>query len=221
MISAIRSRLKPTPVGSAWGYIKSAFGHSEINEWKKLGRPVPPPDAFKQQTVRKYAKRFAIGTLIETGTAYGDMVYALKDVFTEIYSIELGDALYQRARERFAVLPHVHIFHGDSATILPQLLASIDKPCLFWLDGHYSGGSTAKGDIETPIKAELRHISNHHREDHVILIDDARMFTGDNDYPTIEELKKIALAEIPGSTFDVADDIIRIHKQIDSRPIGS
>ena len=55
--------------------------------------------------------------------------------------------------------PHVTIFQGDSATVLPKLLATIQEPCLFWLDGHYSGGITALGKSITPILDELQTIS--------------------------------------------------------------
>ena len=88
----------------------------------------------------------------------------------------------------------------------------MNEPCLFWLDGHYSEGITAKGQLNTPILAELNHILNHSIKDHVILIDDARCFNGLDDYPTIDELKKIIVDKKPALQFSVADDIIRIHK---------
>jgi len=49
-------------------------------------------------------------------------------------------------------------------------------------------------------------------EDHVILIDDAREFTGANDYPTIDELRKFVGDSMPGFHLEVRDDIVRIHK---------
>jgi len=90
----------------------------------------------------------------------------------------------------------------------------VEKPCLFWLDGHYSGGNTAKGEKETPIMEELRQICAHPVKNHLILIDDAREFTGQNDYPTIESLRTFVGARLPGYGFDVKDDIIRIYKKL-------
>jgi hypothetical protein len=86
---------------------------------------------------------------------------------------------------------------------------------LFWLDAHYypnSGGTTAKGELETPIIKELHCILNHPVEGHVILIDDAREFPGRNNYPTIAQLQDLIVKRHPNRAFEVKDDIIRIHK---------
>jgi hypothetical protein len=83
---------------------------------------------------------------------------------------------------------------------------------LFWLDAHWSGGSTAKGTVDTPIVQELKCVVNHVKADkHIILIDDARCFTGKNDYPTLEFLKKYISGMFPDWIFEINDDIIRIY----------
>jgi hypothetical protein len=86
----------------------------------------------------------------------------------------------------------------------------VHQPCLFWLDAHYSAGITAKGEGNTPIEEELKHIFGHEcAENNVILIDDARVFNGSNDYPLIEAVKtRVRLAGY--GSFHVEDDIIRI-----------
>lgn len=143
----------------------------------------------KQRALLTLGKKFKLSTLIETGTYFGDMVDAMKPHFKTIHSIELDKELFSRAQERFASDQHIHLFQGDSTLILPRLLETIDTPCLFWLDGHYSGGVTAKGEKETPILQELHAILHHCIHAHVILIDDMQCFTGIHDYPTVEELK--------------------------------
>lgn len=70
------------------------------------------------------------------------------------------------------------------------MVKKIRGRCLFWLDAHYSGKGTAKGDKESSISHELDIIKTLKNKDHVILIDDAREFTGKNDYPTLDEVKK-------------------------------
>lgn len=172
----------------------------------------PPPYEVKRLTLLMYAKLFNISTLVETGTYMGDTVEALRCDFENIYSIELQSEFYERAKERFAGCNHISIIHGDSAQVLPGVLKEIKSPCLFWLDGHYSSGSTAKGTKSTPILEELDHIFSMSPHDHVILIDDARHFVGRNDYPTLEELKKFILQKRPSYFFDVRHDIIRANK---------
>ena len=140
------------------------------------------------------------------------MVHAMKKSFKQIISFELDQALARQAQQRFANDHHIQIVQGDSGKLLGDYLATIDEPCLFWLDGHYSGGITAKGALETPIKNELAAILSHPVDGHVILIDDARCFTGENDYPTLDELQNFVAERKPNHKFSVEHDSIRIHK---------
>jgi hypothetical protein len=91
-----------------------------------------------------------------------------------------------------------------------MILSSINEPILFWLDGHYSGGETAKGEANTPILKELEFILRHPIKNHVILIDDARCFIGENDYPTLRELAVFVSGINNELNFTVENDIIRI-----------
>jgi hypothetical protein len=202
---ALKNSIKKTFIYQIWK-------NFEIIKWEMKGRPIPPPSGIKAKIIKEYAKQFSTDIMIETGTYEGDMVASMSDVFNQIFSIELSNDFYHEAKLRFAKYPHICIMHGDSSEILPQILPSINKPCLFWLDAHYSGGITARGDFDTPIISELKQILSHPIKNHVILIDDARHFTGLNDYPTIEKLKDFIRQECPDCVFEVADDIIRIYK---------
>ncbi len=181
-------------------------------EWLESGKPVPPPHIVKEMTVKEYANKYKLKVFIESGTYLGDMVHAVTDVFQKIYSVELGNKLYESAKARFSKYSHILILHGDSAKVIPKILEQIQEPCLFWLDGHYSAGITVKGDTETPIVQELEYIFAHPVKDHVILIDDARCFIGKNDYTTIEELQSFVRSQKPDLKIEINDDIIRIHK---------
>lgn len=213
MIELIKVVIKHTPLYDPLeNTLATIRNRKTLGTWERLGRPIPPPAPVKQAVVRRYAKQFSIRSFVETGTLVGDMVYANKSIFRKIFSIELDDSLYERAKERFSQYAHISIIHGDSGEVMPTVLNKVGGSCLFWLDGHYSGGITAKGKLETPIVRELYAILHHHILDHVILIDDARLFLGQGDYPTIDELKEIVLRQRPGWVFEVEDDIIRTHK---------
>jgi hypothetical protein len=160
------------------------------SEWEKDENYVPVPHFVKENAIRKAAAKYKIKTLVETGTYLGFMLDSLKDDFDHLASIELSEPLYRRAVEKFAAYPGIKIYNGDSAKLLPIAIKDIREKCLFWLDGHYSGGVTSKADVETPILAELQTVFSHPVKDHLIMIDDARLFIGTRDYPTIEELKK-------------------------------
>jgi hypothetical protein len=181
-----------------------------MRDWISKGSPVPPPPLYKQLLVREYGKAYKIKILVETGTFLGEMILACHDNFDRIYSIELDKSLFVNATENFRSMGHIKILQGDSSVELPGVLSKIMLPALFWLDGHYSGGFTAKGKTNTPILKELTHIIRHPVKNHVILIDDARCFNGTEDYPSIEELKEMIDNNLPQSVFEVRNDIIRI-----------
>lgn len=194
-----------------WNLIQDYRLKKGYEKWVESGKPIPPPHVVKQMTVKEFARRYEINAFIETGTYLGDMVGAVKNSFQRVYSIELSFELCRKAERKFAKYSHVTIVEGDSSKVLPQLLNGVEERCLFWLDGHYSEGITARGDKETPILEELRAIVDHPIKDHVILIDDARCFTGMNEYPTIEAIRALILSRYPDYVFRVENDIIRAH----------
>ena len=183
---------------------------SRRSAWKSQGCPVPPPEVVKQDTVKSYAKQYKLNVLVETGTCIGDMVQATKRTFERIYSIELSHDLADRAKTRFASDPHVTIIEGDSGAILAELAPKLIAAALFWLDAHYSGGVTARGDVDTPILSELCTILTPKAPRHIILIDDARCFGADAAYPTIEKISHYLKKHAPTYSLRIADDITRI-----------
>lgn len=120
-------------------------------------------------------KRYLNPVFVETGTCRGNSVIrALASGFETIHSIELSPRLYYFSSKAFAQNPNVTIHHGDSGKILYDVIKDIDQPITFWLDAHYSGGETERGDVMTPLLAELDQIKNHPMKNHTILIDDMR-----------------------------------------------
>ncbi len=205
--------------------VKDAFVHSplypiyrkwkqkqELFEWENKKRPVPPPHIVKQEVLKKYAKQYGLRTFVETGTYRGDMVEALKHTFTHIYSVELGEDLYRRAKKRFRYHKHIKILLGDSGKVLKKLIPNLTTSTLFWLDGHYSGISTAKGEKDSPVYEELAHIFNNPDLGHIIIIDDARFFGNPSHqgYPSLSDLKKFILSARPDAYISVENDSIRI-----------
>ena len=167
------------------------------------------PHLVKQMAIKEYQEKYGYTTLIETGTYKGDMVEAQKNNFKKIISIELSMDLFEKARERFKNDNQIFIVQGDSGKVLPNILKDINEPVIFWLDGHYSGGITAKGDKECPIYEELEAILIGKKFNHIILIDDARCFIGDGDYPTMKKLTEFIKSKNDKYQVEVKHDIIR------------
>jgi len=188
------------------------FPHYMLRVYRayKRGEAVPVPHKLKINTIREYLQRFDIRTIIETGTYRGDTIAATVDLLDRAYSIELSGELASKAQVRFVNDARVEILQGNSATVLPTILERVDSPVLFWLDAHYSTGITAGGDADAPILKELDTILGHSVNDHLILIDDAREFTGKNGYPTIETVLDFVRSRNPELRVLAYNDIIRI-----------
>lgn len=191
-----------------WVFIRKK---AVIKKWIKAGKSIPPPDIYKQSIILEYSKKFRLKVLIETGTYYGGTIKALKNYFKKIYSIELNDSLYMSAKSEFQNNINVFLLKGDSSEILPELLKELKEPCIFWLDAHYSGGPTSRGNKYTPILEELKAISVNSIFKNVLLIDDARLFNGTGDYPTLGDLRYFTNKYFYGSTLEIKDDIIQIY----------
>ena len=180
-------------------------------QWRLAGRPVPPPPPVKQAIVKDYQRRFGLRVFIETGTFAGDMIDAVKQHFARIVSIELDPGWHARAVERFRSDKHVSLLQGDSGVRLREVLASLTEPALFWLDAHYSGPLTARGEVDSPILGELSAVGSHPVRGHVVLIDDMRYFKDADGYPTVERLVEWIHETDPHGVVEVRDDILRWH----------
>lgn len=160
----------------------------------------------KRDMLLKMRDKYGIRTLVETGTGMGDGVEWFYRHFDQMHTIEIDPKSHEAAKQH--CVGGVNFILGDSAVELPQLIADISKPTIFFLDGHFSGGNT-RGPKDTPIVEELQAIFAD-PEDHIVVIDDARLFGTDPSYPTVDEVKRMAG---PYCQFSVDDDTIVIEPE--------
>lgn len=193
-------------------WLKDFKERRKYAKWLRDGRPVPPPPLAKRGMLNEYANTFGLKYFVETGTFQGDTVEAMRRRFDKVFSIELAEHFFQKARQRFAGVPNVDLRQGDSGTVMGQIVPMLNQPTLFWLDGHYSGGDTAKGELACPVWGELEAIFGGMNQPFVVLIDDARCFrnVGGRDYPAVEDIRQWVAERRPDYTFEVEMDCIRI-----------
>jgi hypothetical protein len=177
-------------------------------------------DRTRPEIILSFLKKYPRNIFIETGTYEGDTTYGVKDNFKKLYSIELSEMLYKRSVERFLQYPHVQLLQGDSGQIIPKILSELKEPAIFYLDGHFSGGLTVKTDVNTPIWEELSAILEHPIKDHIILIDDARLFVGEKGYPTVKELLDLLQKSGQKKSFEIEDDLISIVPAVAGKEIN-
>ena len=175
------------------------------------GKTFCPQDMKRAFIKSTYLKRPEIRTFIETGTYLGDTLEFVKNDFTTIYSIELSEEYAKKATDRFKNDSHIHIIKGDSVVELPKLQKEVQCPCIFWLDGHYSYGDTALAQKETPIIEEVKSILES-KENHIILIDDARLFIGTHNYPRLSYFAHFVKKINKNYKVSISHDIILLSK---------
>ena len=156
------------------------------------------PEEVKWAIITSYPNKF----LVETGTAVADTILHVHEFFDEIHSFELMETYFDVAKRNTAGLKNVFLHNSSSADEqFAFIVSTLDAPATFYLDAHYSGEGTGKDlNLETPdvpVRQELKTILAS-PFDNVIIIDDARCFSGESEwssdyvgYPTAEEIQDI------------------------------
>lgn len=113
---------------------------------------------------------------VETGTYLGDSARWASRHFSRVYTIEISWNLHNQAKRALSDLENVTPLFGDSRILLRQLLPDLKgEKCVFWLDGHWSGGETYGRFDECPLLEELQ-VVNQYGSGNIVLVDDARYF---------------------------------------------
>ena len=177
--------------------------------WLLRGGKMPAPNFVKQKFLRDLFLKDAVS--IETGTFLGETTILLSKFSKKVISFEPEKALFTFATKRCERFKNIQILNAESNTKLGEILQELPtkSDVNFWLDGHFSGGFTYQGTLDTPIKLELQAIMmNLPKLNEVrIAIDDFREFLDgiSNIYPSRSEL--INWAEMNGFTWDVQFDM--------------
>jgi hypothetical protein len=102
----------------------------ELNSWFSW------VNDYKHNEMLRYQSEYNLNIFVETGTSGGESVVAMSPHFKEIFSFELDKGYYDRLISR-SWGNNVHLFYGDSAVLLPELMGNIPhENILFWLDAH-------------------------------------------------------------------------------------
>lgn len=132
-------------------------------------------------TLRDAAK---IKFFVETGTFKGATSTWAAAHFEKVYTIEAYRPRFEKTAAALALYPNIVSIFGDSRVKLAEVLEQISSPAIIWLDAHWINDSPVDAKGECPLLEELQAINEHaFSDDHIILIDDARLFTQPPPHP--------------------------------------
>lgn len=167
------------------------FWHTNFAQSITFVQAKAPDCSLSATFLEKFHTNYKIKNFVETGTRYGGTSARAAQIFNTVQTVELSPSLFEQAKNRLSKFKNVVCNLGASEKWMPIAIKNLDgAPTLFFLDAHYSGGETAKGSTNTPIREELKSISSYNEP--IVLIDDLRIF---QPYATI----KLALSETAGN----------------------
>ncbi len=121
-------------------------------------------------------RHYDVHDFIECGTFLGSTAAWAAGHFEHVTTVEYSRELYEQAAAQYGGLPNVTFVFGDSRSALRQVVPTLQRPAIFWLDSHWSGGNTYGENDECPLIDEIQ-VINASPCTHFAFIDDARMFT--------------------------------------------
>jgi hypothetical protein len=134
--------------------------------------PCGPPESL----VLQLRDSCGVRCFIEGGTFRAKTAKWAASHFRQVITIEASRILFDQLKPQHHVFPNINFLFGDTRDLLPAIVEALDGPAVFWLDSHWSAGDTFGVNDECPLLKELEIIESSPRE-HIILIDDARLFT--------------------------------------------
>jgi hypothetical protein len=166
------------------------------------------------EIVSKLRIAYDIRSFIETGTYFCGTTRWASEVFEKVITIEYSENIYKDAIRKYGHIKNIEFMYGDTRDGLRKIVSKLEGPGFFWLDAHWSGGETYGEQDQCPLIEELALI-NSSKHDHLIFIDDARLFLSPPGHPLLSwqwpDISKVlhALNSVKGKRFvAIIEDVI-------------
>lgn len=177
--------------------------------WFRGEHLVSPPAVAKRRHLLKVFKSRGHRVFVEAGTYKGETTAFFVPHADQVITVELHDDLFAAAKQRFANYPNVTLIHGDSLTEIPKIVANCSTPPLIYLDGHFSGAGTARGEEMEPAESTLGRLADVAPPGASVVIDDLRLFgSGLAGFPQLDAITTTARAAFPTAVIRTGLDSI-------------
>ena len=135
-------------------------------------------NSIPTELAERLQRAFDIKVFVESGLGQGTSALWAERHFDTCISIEIDSILVEQFKSRHTQ-SNVRIIEGNSGVAIAEIMSSLVTPALFWLDGHT--------DDYTPVLTEIASI-NASTLDHIIWIDDARLFNTLSAWPNYDSV---------------------------------
>lgn len=170
---------------------KGPIGHL-VDLWRIARFQFRNPHSWtKYRHIVKTARETGADVFFEVGTYRGLTTKRCAPHFRSVVTVELDPTLCAESRGYLASTKNVTVIEGDGLKELAKFLAATnERNIIVFLDGHFSGGQTAKGDLVEPALEEIEILHRHREKIAAFIVDDFREFGTQPGWPTKWELMK-------------------------------
>jgi len=153
---------------------------------------------------------------VETGTYYGNTIFAVEPFFNTLHTIEIKQEFYDYVQSQYTG-NKIKFYNGDSSIIFNSILPSIEENTIFFLDGHWSAGNTGKGQKDCPLIEEVTSIYTYFKKSAILIIDDYRLFgKGPNKHNEVCNWEDISKESILKCLGDRITSVYHIESELSS-----
>jgi len=183
-------------------YLQAMAGHL-VDLYRLALFNVSNPHSYsKFRTIKHVARRTDARAFVEAGTYRGVTAARCARIFDQVFTVELDEKLAAAAAKYLDRWPNVTAIRGDALVEVPAILARPEvNNVIVFLDGHFSSGETAMGDLAEPAVEEIRLLGKYRQKIRGLIIDDFRGFGRWEGFPAKSELFAALEKEFP--EFDI------------------
>jgi hypothetical protein len=156
-------------------------------------------DIYAQDEFRKLVEKYGIQTIVETGTYLGQTTPFLSELVKKVLTIEVNSNYYNQCHHLDSYKNIIRKL-GNSPEVMKEMLPSLPKPILFFLDAHWG--------YDWPLLGELQTIANLKLNNSIIVVHDCKVprkdfgFDSYNDQELTYEYVKEKLNLIYGDKYN-------------------
>ena len=133
-------------------------------------------------------KKIKFEHFLETGTCKGETIQRMDMYFKKLYTVEIKKQFYNLCLKENNS-DKISFYLGDSVKTLPRMLKDVgNNTVVFFLDGHWSCGTTGKGSKDVPLLDEIEIINKLYNNNAIVIIDDYNLFDGNDKYVDWSEI---------------------------------